>query len=171
MPFKMCLYSQLLFPCMPLTLKAGLLFRRTGSFPAIFRSSCQASCAIFLARASSSLAFVKICARKMVQSSTRRLRTGVLMFGVWAGRNSKICGAPAGGHRHPNTASQKRTASRPTTWIGIVYLKSLRGPAAPNTLSKRRGMNPSPSGMVVGAAGAAQTFNIDDCRPTLKPFI
>ncbi len=39
------------------------------------------------------------------------------------------------------------------------------------TIPEGGGLRPPPSGMVFGAAGTAQTPNIDDFRPAPKPYI
>ncbi len=44
-------------------------------------------------------------------------------------------------------------------------------PGPRESLQKCGGFRPRPSGMVFGAAGAAQTQKIDDCRPAQKPCI
>ncbi len=44
-------------------------------------------------------------------------------------------------------------------------------PAAQKTMSKGGGLRAPPLGMVLGAAGAAQTPKFDDVRPAQKPCI
>ncbi len=53
--------------------------------------------------------------------------------------------------------------------VGPAGNRSLLGvwaaPAAPKTIPEGGGLRPPPSAVVLGAAGAAQTPKIGDCRP------
>ncbi len=52
---------------------------------------------------------------------------------------------------------------------GIVDVWGLGGPGGPKTILKGGGLRLPPFGMVLGAAGAAQTSKIVDFRPAQKP--
>jgi hypothetical protein len=80
------------------------------------------------------------------------------------------------------TGSHFRYVTRPGGTLGFSFHGFWAGreslifgvwaaPAAPKTIPKGGGLRPPPSGMVLGAAGAAQTPKIDDIRPAQTPCI